>query len=53
MLLAGVTTYFGVHPGTHLWLGADWDAVHSTTAAFMPIRHHISFGITQQFRLRR
>jgi hypothetical protein len=51
-LLAGLTTYVGVRPGTHLWFGMDWDAVHSTGAAYMPVRRHISFGITQQFRLR-
>jgi len=51
-LLAGVTTYVGVRPGTHLWFGMDWDAAHSTVAAYMPVRRHISFGITQQFRLR-
>ncbi len=51
-LLAGVTTYVGVRPGTHLWLGMDWDAAHSTGATYMPVRLHISFGITQQFRLR-
>jgi hypothetical protein len=51
VLLAGVTTYVGVRPGMHFWLGMDWDAVHSTGAMFMPARRHISFGITQQFRL--
>jgi hypothetical protein len=51
-LLAGVTTYFGIRPGTHLWFGMDWDAVHSTGVAYMPVRRHISIGITQQFRLR-
>ena len=51
MLLAGVTTYAGVRPGMHLWLGMDWDVAHSTGALFMPVRRHISFGITQQFRL--
>ncbi len=51
VLLAGVTTYVGVRPGVHVWLGVDWDAAHSTGALFMPLRHHISFGITQQFRL--
>ncbi len=50
-LLAGVTTYVGVRPGTHLWLGMDWDVAHSAGATFMPVRRHISFGITQQFRL--
>jgi hypothetical protein len=50
-LLAGVTTYVGVRPGTHVWLGMDWDVGHSAGATFMPVRHHISFGITQQFRL--
>ncbi len=52
-LLSGITTYFGVRPGMHLWLAADWDSAHSTGAAFMPVRQHISFGITQQFRVRR
>jgi hypothetical protein len=50
VLLAGVTTYAGVRPGMHIWLGMDWDVVHSTSSAFMPIRRHVSFGITQQFR---
>ena len=52
VLLAGVTTYVGVRPGMHLWFGMDWDVAHSTGAMFMPVRRHISFGITQQFRLR-
>jgi len=51
VLLAGITTYAGVRPGMHVWLGMDWDAAHSTGAMFMPVRRHISFGITQQFRL--
>ena len=51
MLLAGVTTYAGVRPGMHLWLGMDWDVAHSTGTLFMPVRRHISFGITQQFRV--
>jgi hypothetical protein len=50
VLLAGVTTYAGVRPGMHLWLGMDWDVAHSTGAAFTPVRRHVSFGITQQFR---
>jgi hypothetical protein len=50
-VLAGVTTYVGVRPGLHLWLGMDWDVAHSTSTLFMPERRHISFGITQQFRL--
>ena len=49
-LLAGVTTYVGVRPGMHLWLGMDWDVAHSNGAMFAPIRRHISFGVTQQFR---
>jgi len=52
-LLAGVTTYVGVRPGMHVWLGMDWDVVHSTSAMYMPVRSHISFGITQQFRMHR
>ena len=50
-LLAGITTYVGVRPGMHLWFGMDRDVAHSTGAAFNPIRRHISFGMTQQFRL--
>ncbi len=50
-LLAGITTYVGLRPGLHVWLGADWDFVHSAGALFSPVRRHISFGITQQFRL--
>ena len=50
VLLAGITTYVGIRPGVHLWLGADWDVAHSTGVAFMPVNRHISFGITQQFR---
>jgi len=48
--LAGMTTYIGVRPGMHVWLGADWAFAHSAGAQFMPMRRHISFGITQQFR---
>ena len=51
VLLAGVATYAGVRPGMHIWIGADWDVAHSTGALFMPIRRHISFGITQQFSM--
>jgi hypothetical protein len=50
VLLAGATTYFGVRPGTHIWLGMDWDVVHSNGEMFQPVRCHISFGITQQFK---
>ncbi len=51
LLLAGVTTYVGVLPGMHVWLGMDWDVAHSAGAQFMPIRRHITLGITQQFRM--
>jgi len=51
LLLAGATTYFGLRPGMHVWLGMDWDIAHSNGALFMPVRRHVSFGITQQFRL--
>jgi hypothetical protein len=51
VLLAGITTYVGVLPGMHVWLGVDWDVAHSTGTTFMPVRRHISFGITRQFRL--
>jgi len=51
VLQAGMTTYVGLRPGMHVWLGMDWDVAHSTGAMFMPVRRHISFGVTQQFRL--
>ncbi len=51
VLLAGITSYVGVRPGMHVWLGMDWDVAHSAGATFMPVRRHISFGITRQFRL--
>ena len=51
VLLLGATTYVGLRPGMHVWLGMDWDVAHSTGVLFMPVRRHISFGITQQFRL--
>jgi hypothetical protein len=50
VLLAGITSYVGVNPGMHVWLGMDWDVTHSAGATFMPVRRHISFGITRQFR---
>ena len=50
-LLAGVTTYVGLRPGMHVWLGMDWNVARSTGAQFMPVRRHVGFGITQQFRL--
>ena len=53
VLLVGATSYVGLRPGMHVWLGMDWDVAHSTGALFMPVRRHISFGITQQFRLHR
>jgi hypothetical protein len=51
LLLAGITTYAGLRPGMHVWLGMDWDVAHTSGVRFMPVRRHISFGITQQFRL--
>lgn len=53
VLLAGVATYVGLRPGMHVWLGMDWDVAHSTGALFMPMRRHVSFGITRQFRMHR
>lgn len=50
-LLAGLTSYVGLRPGLHAWVGVDWDMAHSNGVMFMPVRRHISFGITQQFRL--
>jgi hypothetical protein len=51
VLLAGITSYVGVGPGIHVWLGMGWDVAHSAGATFMPVRRHISLGITRQFRL--
>lgn len=51
VLLAGATTYVGLRPGMHVWVGADWAVAHSSSALFMPVRRHVSFGVTQQFRL--
>ena len=53
VFLVGLSTYVGLRPGMHAWLGMDWDVVHSTGAQFMAVRSHISFGITQQFRMHR
>ncbi|HEX4535561.1 MAG TPA: transporter [Candidatus Acidoferrum sp.] len=50
-LLAGITTFFGLRAGLHVWVGMDWDVAHTAGASFMPVRRHISFGITQQFRV--
>lgn len=50
-LLAGITTYVGLRPGLHAWVSADWDVAHSSGALYAPVRHHIGFGITQQFRI--
>jgi hypothetical protein len=50
-LLAGITTYVGLRPGVHAWVAADWDVAHSSGAFYAPVRRHISFGITQQFRI--
>jgi hypothetical protein len=52
-LLAGITNFVGLRPGMHVWLGMEWDVIHSSGAMFMPVRRHISFGITQQFRVHR
>ena len=51
LLMAGVTSYVGLRQGMHVWLGMDWDVAHSVGAEFQPIRRHISFGITKQFRI--
>ena len=50
-LLAGITTYVGLRPGVHAWVAADWDIAHSSGGLYAPVRRHISFGITQQFRI--
>jgi hypothetical protein len=51
VLQLGATSYVGLRPGMHIWFGMDWGVAHSASAFFMPVRRHISFGITQQFRL--
>jgi hypothetical protein len=52
VMMVGITTYVGVKPGMHLWFAMDGDVAHASGAMFMPVRRHISFGITQQFRMR-
>jgi hypothetical protein len=49
-LLAGVTTYFGVSPGVHVWFGIQWDVAHTDGESFQPSGRQISVGITRQFR---
>ncbi len=51
VVLAGITTYVGVRPGMHVWFAMDWDMSHSGGTMFMPVRRHVSSGITQQFRM--
>jgi hypothetical protein len=53
LLMVGITSYVGIRPGMHAWIGTDWNIAHSTGGTFMPVRRHISFGITQQFRMHR
>ena len=48
--LAGVTTYFGLSPGVHVWLALEWAVAHSKGENFSPVESRISFGITRQFR---
>jgi hypothetical protein len=50
VLLAGVTTYFGLSPGVHVWLALEWAVAHSKGENFSPVEKRISFGITRQFR---
>jgi hypothetical protein len=50
-LLAGLTSYVGLRPGMHVWIGVDWSVAHSSGMQFMALRRHISFGVTQQFRM--
>jgi hypothetical protein len=50
VLLTGVTTYFGLSPGLHVWLDLEWAVAHSNGENFSPVRRHISIGITRQFR---
>jgi len=50
VLLVGVTTYFGLAPGMHVWLGLEWAVANSHGENFNAFQRHISFGITRQFR---
>src|SRR6185437_14929621 len=49
VLLVGVTTYFGLAPGMHVWLGLEWAVANSQGENFNAFHRHISFGITRQF----
>jgi len=50
VVLLGVTTYIGISPGVHVWLGMEQRVAHSNGIHFMPLHRHFSFGITKQFR---
>jgi hypothetical protein len=49
-LLVGVTTFFGIAPGLHVWLAGEWNIAQSDGQNFSPLRRYVSFGITRQFR---
>lgn len=53
ILLVGVTNFVGVRAGTHIWFGIDWNVAHSNRTSFLPVRRHISFGITRQLQVKR
>lgn len=53
MLLAGFATYLSLRPGMVAWFGADFPVVQTSTGAPTNLQRRISFGITQQFRLKR
>lgn len=52
-LLVGVTNFVGLRSGMHVWFGIDWVVAHSNATSFLPVRRHISFGITRQFQVQR
>lgn len=52
-LLVGVASYFGLRPGLHVWFSADFPAAQTVTGSPTKATSRFSFGITQQFLLKR
>jgi hypothetical protein len=56
VLLAGLTTFVGLRPGMHIWLGMDWDVAHSTGAnvhAYAPSRQFRNYATVSAAPLRK
>lgn len=53
LLLMGVATYLGLRPGMVAWFGVDFPVMQTSSGAPTNMTRRISFGITQQFLLKR